>query len=401
MKRGTKVGWLLVAVSIIMCVWVIASQSVDADPAEDGFVMNGTELTGYTGVGGDVVIPGDVTSIASGAFANGTGISSVTMPNTVTAMGTGVFSGCENLQAVTLSTGLGEIPADTFYGCGALTSLTIPEGVSAIGNRAFYGCNGLTSISIPASVASLPVDALADCNSLSNITVAAGNSSYKSADGCLYNGAGSKLLLVPAQKTSVSIAAGTTTIGTGAFRNSCVENLSLSEGVTTIEVDAFTGSAISKVTVPASVTSFSSQSGWTPDSISGYADSVAETYAKNNQIPFYVIGNNGDTDDPVDPGDTPTDPDDPVDPGDTPADPNNPTDTPTNPQNPGNTPGNTNGTGGGSTSQGAHVKDVTPTTADGLDPRFFLCFAVFAGGVGVILVSRFNKIKYVSDSRRR
>ncbi|MDD6194519.1 MAG: leucine-rich repeat domain-containing protein [Lachnospiraceae bacterium] len=393
MKRGTKVGWLLVAVSIIMCVWVIASQSVDADPAEDGFVMNGTELTGYTGVGGDVVIPGEVTSIASGAFANATGIRSITMPNSVTAMGTGVFSGCENLQAITLSTGLSAIPADTFYGCGALAAINIPEGVASIGNRAFYGCDGLASVTIPASVTSLPADALMDCNSLSNITVAAGNPSYKSADGCLYNGSGSKLLLVPAQKTSISLAAGTTTIGTGAFRNSCVESLSLSEGVTTIEVDAFTGSAISRITVPASVTTFGSQSGWTPDAITGYADTAAETYAKNNNIPFYVIGNNGTTDDPVDPGD------DPVDPGDDPVDPGQPGDSPSGDNT--TEGGSSGGTGNNTATGGAHVKDVTPTTADGIDPRFFLCFAVFAGGVGVILVSRFNKIKYVSDSRRR
>lgn len=389
MKRGTKVGWLLVAVSVIMCVWVIASQSVDADPATDGFVINSGELTGYSGVGGDVVIPDEVTSIASGAFANAVGVRSVTMPASVTDMGTGVFSGCENLQAITLSISLSVIPADTFYGCGALTSLTIPEGVSSIGNRAFYGCNALTSLTVPASVTSLPVDALADCNSLANITVAAGNPSYKSADGCLYNGAGNKLLLVPVEKSTVSIAAGTTTIGTGAFTNSSVETLSLPSGVTTIEGDAFTGSSISKITVPASVTSFGSQSGWTPDAIYGYADTAAESYAKNNHIPFYVVGNDGATGGEDDPTKDPEQPaEDPEEPGSPAVDPN--------------TAGGDNPSGStANTSGGAHVKDVTPTTADGIDPRFFLCFAVFAGGVGVILFSRFNKLKYVSDSKRR
>ena len=389
MKRGTKVGWLLVAVSIIMCVWVIVSQSVDADPATDGFVINDGELTGYSGAGGDVVIPDGVTGIASGAFANGAGIRSVTMSGTITAMGTGVFSGCENLQSVTLSPGLTTIPADTFYGCGALTALNIPEGVNSIGNRAFYGCNGLTSLTIPASVTSLPADALADCNSLTNITVAAGNPSYKSADGCLYNGAGNKLLLVPVEKTSVSVAAGTTTIGAGAFVNSSVETLSLPNGVTTIENNAFTGSSVAKITVPSSVTTFGSQSGWTPDAIYGYADTAAETYAKNNSIPFYVVGSDGSAGD--------EDSNNAEDHGDS-EDTNQP-DVP---------PADTSGaTGGGSasggtadTAGGAHVKDVTPTTADGVDPRFFLCFAIFAGGVGVIMFSRMNKLKYVSHNKR-
>lgn len=397
MKRGTKIGWLLVAVSIIMCVWVIVSQSVDADPAGDGFIIAGGELTGYSGPGGDITIPSEVTSIAAGVFTDaqraGISITAVTMPDTVLSMGEGVFSGCDELVSVRLSSALASIPAKTFYGCNALSSVSIPEGVTSIGSEAFYGCNAISSITIPASVSSLPTNAFAECNSLSNITVAAGSTSYKSADGCLYNGSGSKLLLVPVDKTSVSLAAGTVTIGTGSMQNSSVDVLTLPNSVTTIESNAFSGSAIERITIPASVTSIGAQSGWTPDAIYGYADSAAENYAKDYDIPFYVIGNEGGTDEPSgpeQPGGDPTTPGDNGTAGD------------------GNTPGSGDGTtagGGGSAAGsnggGAHVKDQTPTTADGIDPRFFLCFAIFAGGVGVIMVSRINKLKYVSDSRRR
>lgn len=407
MKRGTKIGWLLVAVSIIMCVWVIVSQSVDADPAEDGFVIAGGELTGYSGPGGDITIPNEVTSIAAGVFTDaqraGISITAVTMPDTVLSMGEGVFSGCDELVSVRLSSALATIPAKTFYGCNALSSVSIPEGVSSIGSEAFYGCNAISSITIPASVSSLPTNAFAECNSLSNITVVAGSTSYKSADGCLYNGSGSKLLLVPVDKTSVSLAAGTVTIGSGSMQNSSVGVLTLPNSVTTIESNAFSGSAIEKITIPASVTSIGAQSGWTPDAIYGYADSAAERFAKDYDIPFYVIGNDGGTDEPGGSDEPGNDPNTPGDNGTNDGANNG------NTSNGGGTTGNGttggaagNGTIAGSgTSGGAHVKDVTPTTADGIDPRFFLCFAVFAGGVGVILFSRFNKLKYVSDSRRR
>ena len=49
----------------------------------------------------------------------------------------------------------------------------------------------------------------------------------------------------------------------------------------------------------------------------------------------------------------------------------------------------------------SHTKDATPTTADGIDPRYFLCLAIFAGGIGVILYSRFNKMRYLSENHKK
>ena len=49
MKRGTKIGWLLVAFSLILSVWVIVSQKSDASTTtSEGFVISddGTVLEG-------------------------------------------------------------------------------------------------------------------------------------------------------------------------------------------------------------------------------------------------------------------------------------------------------------------------------------------------------------------
>ncbi len=62
-------------------------------------------ITGYTGTGGDVIIPetlGDsiVGAIGDGAFAGNGDIVSVTMPASVTSIGAGVLDGCTALNSV-------------------------------------------------------------------------------------------------------------------------------------------------------------------------------------------------------------------------------------------------------------------------------------------------------------
>ena len=96
---------------------------------EDGSVT----ITGYTGNGGDVVIPSEidgkpVTSIDNLAFADCTGLTNVTIPNTVTL-----------------------IDKDAFAGCTGLTNVTIPNSVTEIGRYAFFHCRRSRSIPTPFS----------------------------------------------------------------------------------------------------------------------------------------------------------------------------------------------------------------------------------------------------------
>ena len=64
-----------------------------------------------------------VTSIGDGAFANHSGLTSVTIPNSVTSIGNYAF-----------------------FNCSGLTSVTIPNSVTTIGEFAFAYCSGLTSV---------------------------------------------------------------------------------------------------------------------------------------------------------------------------------------------------------------------------------------------------------------
>ena len=408
MKTGTKIGCVLIALSIILSIWVIVGSSSDADYQEGDFILSddGTVAIQYVGSGGSVSVPDGVVTLTDGLFKNNPSITSIYMPDSVSVLGSEVCSGCSQLQSVDLSSSISSIPANAFRECSGLVSISLPS-VGSIGSNAFYGCSTLSSVTIPASCTSISSSAFASCDNLSEISVNSGNSNYSSSDGCLYNASKTRLIFVPGGKSSVTLASTCTTIGSGAFADAYyVSDLTVPESVTTIEADAFSGSGIRTITIPATVTSIGGQSGWSPSTIYGYADSAAETFAKNNSIPFVVIGPGpGPSPDP-DPDPTPT-------PTPTP-DPDNPT--PYVPAagdvvNADGTVTRADGTvvdpttgrvirGGTGATGSSHTKDATPGTADGdIDPRYFLCIAVFLGGAGCIVFARTRKTKYIKNKK--
>src|SRR5256885_11404979 len=96
-------------------------------------------ITGYTGSGGDVTIPGTinglpVVSVGDVAFYGYNSLSSVTIPNSVTSIGDSAFANCSDLSEVTMSTNVTSIADWAFNSCYSLTSITFPNSVTNIGN---------------------------------------------------------------------------------------------------------------------------------------------------------------------------------------------------------------------------------------------------------------------------
>ena len=90
------------------------------------FQIKNNVLIKYKGLGGDVVMPEDVTSIGNSAFMNCSSLTSITFPRSVSRIGKEAFRNCSNL-----------------------TGINIPESVTSIGNKAFYGCSKLRQVSVP------------------------------------------------------------------------------------------------------------------------------------------------------------------------------------------------------------------------------------------------------------
>ncbi len=435
MKRKTKrrVGILLVVAMLAVLIYPALSSLAEG---ETEYQIVGGTITGYTGLGGDIVIPDSVDGqtvqgIGDGAFSGNLSLTSVTIPETVNSIGANAFSGCTNLyQAVVpasvmsmgdgvfygcsslsnlvFSANVTSIPTNAFYGCTSLSSFTMPASVTTVGDGAFGNCTLLNSINIPAAVSTISATAFTGCSNLSSITVDGGNATYSSYDGCIYNKTQTTLLYCPEGKASIEISTQATSLG-GASLSGCygITEVTIPSNVVEVGSNVFSNSGVQKVTIPKSVESISAQSSWTPELISTYSGSAGETFAINNNYNYELLDaattdpdETSGNDNPVTPPeDTAEDPD-PGTPGDGGGD--GGTGDGTTPQNGNGGSGTTttSGTVSGSslTSNGVrsasqlaasqHVLDSTPKTGPELNAKVILCLAVFFVGVYLIVSSR-------------
>ena len=132
-----------------------------------------------------------------------------------------------------------------FYNCKKLKISTLPSRLTKVGSYGFGFCEGITAMTIPNSVTQLNYSAFYGCSNL----------------------------------TSLTIGTGLKSIGSYAFENTGLTTQYIPSTVTSIASYAFGYNyADSTHTRNSSFTS-----------ISGYPDSAAQTYAKNNNITFNSI----------------------------------------------------------------------------------------------------------------
>ncbi len=236
--------------------------------------VNNTSLT-------KVSLPGSVASIGYGAFQNCTAlasasfstgltslsnyafentvITSVKLPNSVTSLGSYCFRNNPALTTVSIGTGVTNIPGYIFQSCPSLKTVKMGDNVNSIGNYAFDGCSSLSSINWPTNLNSIGERSFRNCDSL----------------------------------VSIVFPNALNTIGYGAF-DYCdlLSGVTLAQNVTSVQNYAF-ASCPSLLTFKtySTNTSFASYvfDGSPSVTIYGWADSTADTYATNKNIPFVAI----------------------------------------------------------------------------------------------------------------
>ena len=189
--------------------------------AETDFIITGTggiaTITGYRGVGGNLVIPNTIQGLPVGvigreAFAEAK-ILSVVIPSSVTKMEGGSFQCCHSL-----------------------TKIMLPKDLVEFGGFGW----GL--------------------DNLKEITIDPGNQNFAvGSDGVLFDSTKTQLLAYPAGKKETLYSIPDTVKELGAYsfaagtRSKNLRSVDLPESLTQIGKDAFNGSGIHNVTIPNSV----------------------------------------------------------------------------------------------------------------------------------------------------
>ena len=133
-----------------------------AESAEWNYDAEYCILRGYTGAGGDVVVPEEIDGFTVDVIGinvfKGDTITSLTLPETVLELRSGAVSSCENLTSVTLPQSLVVINRMNFFSCNALSEITIPAGVRYIGDGSFRFCDALRKITFEGVCPAIDMD---------------------------------------------------------------------------------------------------------------------------------------------------------------------------------------------------------------------------------------------------
>jgi hypothetical protein len=260
----------------------------------------GVTITGYTGFGGDIVVPASidglpVTEIGYLAFYNHA-VTAARLPSTIVKIADFAFYRCP-LTYANVPASVRSIGKEAFARCSPLTSIDVevdnpsysayggmlftkdmgtllqcpagkpdavdlPDTVTEIAPFAFEGCSKITTVHLPATIARIGEGAFSACYELLTITVDSGNEHYSSIDGVLFDRAASTLLQYPAGKTGeVVIPASVVTIGTQAFAGCFrLTTVTIPFGVQRIEAGAFFEcSHLSTIQLPTSLIAIGAQ----------------------------------------------------------------------------------------------------------------------------------------------
>ena len=139
---------LLCALFITACPQPFENKpNVPSGPDPNLKIENGV-LKDYNGTpsGGTLVIPSNVTEIASYAFNGRTDLQAVDFSSCtrLTKIGAEAFFGCTGLQSLRLPASLKTLEYSVFFGCTGINgTVVLPANLETIGAGAFYSCSNV------------------------------------------------------------------------------------------------------------------------------------------------------------------------------------------------------------------------------------------------------------------
>ncbi len=209
-----------------------------------------------------VTIPNGISEIGYGAFLGCTALRKITIPGSVQTVGEYAFQKCTALESIVLEHGVQTVENYAFSVCPSLTEVSLPDSLTTFGYHVFWQDTALTQLTIPAAVTEMGENIAIECTALESIDVAAGNATFASEDGVLFNKAKTTLLSFPAGKkdSTYSVPDGVKEIAPVAFGyNRFLTEVCIPDSVTTIGDGAFQCcTSLETAAVPDSVTTLGS-----------------------------------------------------------------------------------------------------------------------------------------------
>ena len=229
-----------------------------------------------------------LTTLENRAFYGCTGLTRLALPDELATVGVEAFQDCSGLREITVGKNTRTIGQRAFEGCSGVTSVSLPDGLTEISHYAFKGCSSLPAIVLPDTVVSIGSAAFENCSKLSSVNYpkswgdCPSSNGYDSSRGYIFSGC-TKL-------QEITIPEGVAAIPAYAFRGcSYLEEIKLPESVTEIGTCAFLDcGGLEKIWIDRNVTTIAGDAltGCSALTIHGYADSYAQTYAEEKDIPF-------------------------------------------------------------------------------------------------------------------
>ena len=273
--------------------------------------VDSTLISAEKSIDGAYEIKQGTTLVASAAFNECYGLTSVTFPAGVTGLCEGAFLRCDGLSAVRLPDGLISIGDSAFSHCTGLMDVSIPdsvtylgygafedsgiynafnfdgnvfyidnalirasenlsgkyaikEGTTAIAEAAFANARELTDVVVPNSIKVIARRTFDECVSLRKVVLSDGLKEI--GDRAFFNCCKLTDLTIPSSVTEIGTVAfystalervdlpqNLTVISHGLFENSSLKEINIPETVTYIGFEAFADSKLKSVYIPASV----------------------------------------------------------------------------------------------------------------------------------------------------
>ncbi len=199
--------------------------------------------------GGELTIPGSVTSIGGGAFGGSECLRTVKFENGSAPLviesyrdpsrNAGAFKECKSLKQVILPDNLKILPRYVFGDCPALEEVRFGNGLQSIEEGAFRSCSSLQTASFPASLRSIGTDAFSGCSSLREVSL---NEGLETIETGAFNGVafGKKELSDEITGGELTIPGSVTSIGGGAFGGSeCLRTVKFENGPEELTIKSY------------------------------------------------------------------------------------------------------------------------------------------------------------------